>query len=496
MKKTLCILLAAMFILAACPALAADEDPVTVTALIGVDTMPSAEASVIQEIRDRTGIDFQPIFVSSSDYSQRLNGMIGGGNLPDIFYCSAALGMELISYSAIQPLDDLLAEYGQNILANRDGDLDWGINGNGAIYAIPDIPSYPFAMAVRKDWMANLGMEVPEERVVSMDMDTFYQIMHAFTYDDPDKDGEKDTFGMCFSINGLGMIYPIMNAYDCPMNGYFLDENGMVRKYIKHEGFLKGIDFLRKMYQEGLFEPEFLTVPNSTAEFNNLWNGTAGAASWGVAGITNNWLGRYTEGLAADNWLYVDLKESDEVGGGYYVTYYDHYTFIASSCAHPDAAMKLLDFFYSEEGEELIYFGIEGKHFQWTDKENLKYEYLGDYKDSAIQRADGGYVIWQRIRPLNSIEIRGLTSITQEIIAYANAHPTKGGVFFYGVPAISAEVNGPINSLINEMISNLIVAKDGVEDLYKEYIAKYDSIGGATLEEQATEIYKAENGIQ
>ncbi len=61
--------------------------------------------------------------------------------------------------------------YGQNILANREGTLDWGINGT--IYAVPDIPAYPFAMAIRKDWMANLGMKVPEERVVSMDMDTF-----------------------------------------------------------------------------------------------------------------------------------------------------------------------------------------------------------------------------------------------------------------------------------------------------------------------------------
>lgn len=494
MKKTLVLLLCLLLILTGASA-SAQETPVTITALLGVDTMPSDNASVIQEIRDRTGIDFQPTFVSNGDYNERLNAMISGGNLPDIFYFNASTGTELIGYQAILPLDDLLAAHGQNILSNREGDLDWGLNGQGVIYAIPDIPSYPFAMAVRKDWMANLGMEVPEERIVTMTMDEFYEILHAFTYNDPDQDGVQDTFGMCFAMKGLGMMYPIMNAYNCPMNGYFLDADGIVRSYIKHEGFLEGIEFMRKLYAEGLFDPDFLTVPDSTAEFNNLWNGTAGAASWGVAGITNNWLGRYVEGIPADNWLYVDLKKDETTGGGYYINYYDHYLGIAASCAHPEAAMDLLNFFYSEEGEELIYFGIEGKHFQWTDKDAMQYEYLGDYKDSAIQRADGGYVVWQQIRPLESIEIRTLTSITQEIIAYANAHPAAEGVHFYGVPASASELGSTLNDLISEMIATLIVEEGDVQAKYDEYIAKYNEIGGALYEEQATEIYQAENGI-
>lgn len=494
MKCTLTLFLCVLLALPCIPALA-ETEPITITALIAVDTMPNENASVIQEIRNRTGINFKPTFVSTTDYVERLNAMISGGNLPDIFHFSAATGSELASYGAILPMDDLLAEHGQNILKNREGDLNWGINGQGAVYGLPDIPAYPFAMAIRKDWMANLGMEVPQERVVTMTMDEFFKIMHAFTYDDPDKDGAKDTFGMCFAMSGLNMMNPIMNAYACPMAGYFLDEEGMVRSYIKHEGFIEGIEFMRKMHVEGLFDPDFLTVPDATAEFGNLWNGTAGAACWGVAGITNNWLGRYTEGLKADDWLYVDLVKDDTVGGGYYVRYYDHYVGIAASCKHPEVAMDLLNYFYSEEGEELIYFGIEGVHYKWVDKESLKVEYLGDYSDKALQRADGGYVVWQQIRPLDSIEIRTLTSITQEIIAYAAAHPSKEGVYFYGIPACSAELGNTLNDLISEMIATLIVEPGDIQAKYAEYIRKYDEIGGALFEEQATEIYNAENGI-
>ena len=103
--------------------------------------------------------------------------------------------------------------------------------------------------------------------------------------------------------------------------------------------------------------------------------------------------------------------------------------------------------------------------------------------------------MWQQIRPLESIEIRTLTSITQEIIAYANAHPAAEGVHFYGVPASASELGSTLNDLISEMIATLIVEEGDVQAKYDEYIAKYNEIGGALYEEQATEIYQVENGI-
>lgn len=494
MKRNLKViaLLLAMLLLPLGQLAMAEGAPV-VTALIGVDTMPNENASVIAEIRTRTGIDFQPVFVNNADYNERLNAMISGGNLPDIFYFTAETGMELAQYGAILALDDLLAEYGANILADHEGDLDWGLNGGGTVYGIPDAPGYPMTMSIRRDWMASTGFDVPEENVVQMTMDTFYDIMHAFTYDDPDGDGKQDTFGMCFAINGMGMIHPIMNAYSVPMNGWFLDGDGKVTTYLKHPNFLKGIDFLRTMYREGLFDVDFLTVPDATAEFNNLWNGTAGAAAWSPAGMTNNWIGRYVEELAATDFIYVDLTDSDGTGGGYYLTMANNFTGIAASCKNPEAAMQLLDYFFTEEGESLIYFGIEGKHFQWTDKATYAHEYLGDYTDKALQRADGGYVIWQRIRPRNHIELKSLTPITQEIIAYAGEHPAADGVYFYGVPAIRTELGGTLNDIEKEIFANLIITEGDVQAEYDGLIAKWDKAGGATLEEQATEIYNQEN---
>lgn len=470
----------------------AEEKPV-ITALIGVDTMPNENASVIAEISAQTGIDFQPIFVNGADYNERLNAMISGANLPDIFYFTAETGMELAQYGAILALDDLLAEYGAHILSDHEGDLDWGLNGGGTVYGIPDTPGYPMTMAIRRDWMESTGFDVPAESVMQMTMDEFYGLMHAFTYDDPDGNGTQDTFGMCFAINGMGMIYPIMNAYSVPMNGWFLDDAGKVTTYLKHPNFLKGIEFLRTMYREGLFDVDFLTVPDATAEFNNLWNGTAGAAAWSPAGMTNNWIGRYVEELQADDFIYADLTDNDGSGGGYYLSRASNYTGIAASCKDPEAAMRLLDFFFTEEGEALTYFGIEGKHYQWTDKETYAHEYLGEYTDKALQRADGGYVIWQRIRPRNNIELKSLTPITQDIIAYANEHPAPDGIYYYGVPAIRTELGGTLGDIEKEIFANLIITEGDVQAEYDTLIAKWDKAGGETLEQQATEIYNEEN---
>ncbi len=485
-------ILVALLLLPLWQAALAEERPV-VTAIIGVDTMPGENASVVAEISQRMGIDFRPVFINSADYNERLNAMISGGNLPDIFYFTAATGMELAKYGALLPLDDLLAEYGQNILTDAGDDMQYAITEGDAVYALPPVLNYPMTMSVRRDWMANVGFEVPDESVIQMTIDEFVALMRAFTNDDPDGNGKDDTFGMTFAIQGMGMIHPILNAYNVPMAGWYLDEDGKVTTYLKHPNFLKGIETLRTMYQEGLFDVDFLTVPDPTAEFNNLWNGTCGAAAWSPAGMTNNWIGRYVEGFGAENFIYVDITDNDGAGGGYYLTRMDAYIGIASTAKNPEAAMKLLDFFYSEEGEVLTYFGIEGKHFQWTDKETYKHEYLGEFTDKALQRADGGYVIWQRIRPIRHIEMKSLTPITQDIIAYANAHPAAEGIHYYGVPAIKLELGSTLGDIEKEIFAQLIVTTGDVKAEYDALIAKWNKAGGETLELQATEIYNAEN---
>ena len=43
---------------------------------------------------------------------------------------------------------------------------------------------------MRVDWLKNLGLEMPT------DLDSLYDVLYAFTYDDPDGNGQQDTVGI------------------------------------------------------------------------------------------------------------------------------------------------------------------------------------------------------------------------------------------------------------------------------------------------------------
>ena len=469
-----------------------------VTFLLGTANMPNANASIVPEIRARTGIDFQVTFVPEIDYGTRLNALIAAGNLPDIVKAGATMQLELVEHNALLQLDTLLRQYGQHILADRPNGFNYGLNGNGKIWGIPDATDFPFSTAIRRDWTRNVGAPVPQGNIVNMKISDFVNLMRAFTNNDPDRNGVADTFGWCFQLGGggTGMANPIFWAFDVPAQGWWL-ENGNIRTWLKHPNFLKGMEVLRTMYQEGLMEREFITIPETIQSFQKLFNGTAGAATWNVAGMTNNWIGRYVDGLQADDFYYAVLTDDDGTGGGFYVAPSSNYVSISANSRNPEAAMRLLDFFHTFEGESLIYLGIEGKHYEWTDRANYKFRYLEPYASNiTLQRADGAYSIWQYIRPSNNIELLTLTPITIEIVKYGLDHLSRTGVFYYGNPAISRDLGGTLTDIMREIFANLILSQGDMTAQYRSLIARWDAAGGRTLEEQATVIYKAENNIR
>lgn len=163
-----------------------NADPVTITSLLAVGTMPAEENMVLQEIRDRTGINLQVTLVSQADYENRKATLAASRNLPDLIgYLGRSELRDMVNNGIAIPLDDLLESYGQEILENK-GDLMEGNKIDGVTYAVPyggTEAAVPSMMAVRQDWLDKLNLSVPET------VDEFYEVMKAFTQQDPDGDG-------------------------------------------------------------------------------------------------------------------------------------------------------------------------------------------------------------------------------------------------------------------------------------------------------------------
>ncbi|MBO9609236.1 MAG: hypothetical protein J7639_25000 [Paenibacillaceae bacterium] len=123
----------------------------------------------------------------------------------------------------------------------------------GKNYFIPFL-SYaqlqPWVMALRKDWLDNVGIaKLPET------MDEYHEVLKRFTFNDPDKNGKNDTFG------GHGIQLYLRGAYGLGSSNtaFYADKSGKVSPVALSDGFRDYLKTMQAWNQEGLIDPESLT---------------------------------------------------------------------------------------------------------------------------------------------------------------------------------------------------------------------------------------------
>ena len=143
----------------------------------------------------------------------------------------------------------------------------------GLAYGGDGTPSW-FSRTMRGDWLDAVGMSKPST------VEQFYEVSKAFTYNDPDKNGQNDTWG--FASRNIWLMQDIFKAYGCTPNW----EADLVpvwnpREDIWEDSVIKPVMadcclFLRKCYTEGLVHPELFSM-SSTNVRNLISNGLAGS---------------------------------------------------------------------------------------------------------------------------------------------------------------------------------------------------------------------------
>ena len=106
---------------------------------------------------------------------------------------------------------------------------------------------------IRKDWLANLGLDVPTTP------DELLDVARAFTNDDPDGNGENDTWGLTSAGGGQG-VGEIRNLKLMwgPTDFYIAD--GKASHYVVDGTEKAFLDFMRTAVQEGIIEPNWYTI--------------------------------------------------------------------------------------------------------------------------------------------------------------------------------------------------------------------------------------------
>lgn len=436
------------------------------------------------------GIEANIEFYPSTDYASSCATLIAGGDYPDMmeFWSQrySAQLEEMIEDGILRPLDDLIEQYGPNIQKYRTEDKStiFRSQKDGKIYAIPcrEDYGYDYLLVIRKDWLDALGLEVPET------LDEFYEVLKAFKNYDADGDGDtSDTIPLGWSKAFGDPTWLTCSAMGLVKGRWNETDAGEIEYYAVMDEYQKAVDFTRKLYQEGLIEPEY-TIIDRDQEHDNMANGMYGAFityhGWldpAINAFPLNFSSKNPEGELVAVYPFPDEN-------GVRRTPRTHNTqqmiiFSDTSEEKAIACIKFLDYLYTEEGGNLADLCIEG--VDWKLNEDGTKEAI---VDSDTMKKDGfDMYCWMGKRTYLSPAASQYTfDVAAEYDSYGVANPVIGIL-----TAAGTEYSSGFSSLVSSSVTSMIVDKDvDIDAAFADMVESWYASGGREWTEQMNEAYK------
>jgi putative aldouronate transport system substrate-binding protein len=293
--------------------------------------------------------------VPSTEYLTKLNVAISTDVLPDIIPIPTGqlrLFKLLVDTGVATDMTDILEQYGsaftkEMIAADNNVAFDQ-VTVDGRLMALPYIAGNVDGASmlwIRKDWMDNLGFEAPKT------IDDLVALARAFKENDPDNNGEDDTFGLIMDKalwGGFGALIGFTEGYGAYHNGWLELEDGTLGYGAIQPEMRDALERMAAIYAEGLLDPEF-SVKDSGKLAEMTTAGTAGLL-YGQHWIPF-WPLQSTKDANPDSdWRPYPIPTLDGspaqpmVGGSANTVFV-----INSTCAHPEGAMRIYDYFFAKD---------------------------------------------------------------------------------------------------------------------------------------------------
>lgn len=205
---------------------------------------------LVRELNEYTGMNITWDFLKESDYYGALEANIIAGNVGDVIVVGPtdSYFIRAAEEGLFWDLAPYLDEFDN--LSYIPEAVRHNLSYNGKIYALPRARTLGRQGAgYRLDWLEALNMKEPET------VEDWYQMLYAFTYNDPDGNGVKDTIGMC--IENAGVYFENMEVWFGSPNKWGIDAAGnLVPKQLTEE-WRTAVKEFRKWYEEGLIPSNF-----------------------------------------------------------------------------------------------------------------------------------------------------------------------------------------------------------------------------------------------
>lgn len=330
------------------------------------------KVAIWKKYQQLTNIEIDWGLVPFDDREEKRNLALSGDNYPDVFNTMNLSTRDVGKYGSqgiLVNLKPIIDKYMPNLkkLMSDNKEVRRGMTfPDDGIYGMPYIEDPDFSALrisyknfVRRDWLDKFDMDVPTTT------DEYYRYLKAVKTKSPN--GKDDAIGYCddsdkadFIRNALMGSFGIGNRG--ATQGYLdvdPDDKEKVRFYRISEGYKALIEYLHKLYSEGLIAKNIFSIDDAKVA-SAAAKGTYGSmvdfapsAHYGAKNFVPTPALKGPDGDRSYNLIYSSLGSV----GGFVIT---------DQCKHPLTAARWMDYFYSDAGAKLFFMGVEGKSYKKT----------------------------------------------------------------------------------------------------------------------------------
>ena len=361
-----------------------NKEKIKVMSITRADVGDVSKSQFNKTYASLTNIDVTWDLATENEAGQRKTLALQSGNLPDIItygdsYVSSA---EMLQYSGegafVEITKDMLKKWAPNIYKTYDEYNAWDDvkMPDGKMYSIAGFTKdYPYGQHiiwVRTTWLKKLGISTPKT------MDEFYEMLKKFKNNDPNGNGQKDEVPYA-TFSSVGFVTNPW-GFNSTMG---LTTGGKVVCTWTTSNMKNALTYWNKVYKEGLVDTK--TIDNYSGNYAAFKTLLAGGK-----------VGAFYYGWPNDSMDDKLLKEYEPLvwptagnNGDFPSAHVDTAALInktsfiiTKACKNVPAALRWLDYLYTNDGYMLKVYGNEGGVYKKTSDKTYvnNTAYKGDSK--------------------------------------------------------------------------------------------------------------------
>lgn len=355
-------------------------------------TIPGAKDSIStdndigKELRKKFGVTIK-IIGYSGDWKGHTAQMLAAGNYPEMMMLQDNdIYKSYVKAGALQDIGELAKKYAPNLLNFYKDEIPYWkyITGDGKFYKwCANSPDVEQATTPRFDMIVRSDILEEQNWPKLLNEDSYIKLLKRGLAAHPKTDGNS-TLGMVMAAGEDWVLGDYM--YELYAHGRYPEGSGiltwdtvdkkLVDTVLDTTNFKESIRFWNRLYREKILDPECFTDEDSVVQ-QKLSSARALSTfyvTWKIPDINKN-----LHKLGKDNMKYVTMPimlqsmiDGKQNRIAQITDSYDHQSIvITKNCKNPQRIMEMVNWVCTQEGQDLLGWGIKGKHYT-VDSKGIK----------------------------------------------------------------------------------------------------------------------------